>query len=283
MNGSHTAALVADTNCGLGESPFWDPVAEAVTWLDIDAASLYRHVEGGETTSTAVAPETTFAAAASDGGLVVAGPTGIDHIDSVGNSALIAGTWMDPQAERTNDGAVDPRGRIWVGSTTRDRHEGTGSIGVVIAGAFQRKVLGLTLPNGIAWSPEGGVIYYVDTLAQTLWRAAYDMERPSLDIAEPLFRLSRDKGLIDGICVDEEGGIWVAVWGGFAVLRLSPEGDIVGRVDVPSPKVTSCVFVGDRLYITSANPDGSDPPGSGGLFAAEVGVTGSGVTLASVS
>jgi len=271
---SFTAELVADTGCGLGESPFWDPGTASTGWLDIDTSTLLRLSDRMEVHFSLLPNESTFVAAAEDGGLVAAHPLGIDHIGADGVERRLVTGWIDATVERTNDGAVDQKGRIWVGSTRRDRRVGSGAIGVVSSGRWEERFSGLTLPNGIAWSPGGERIYYVDTLAGTLWQAAFDMESATVGASDPLFEMPTSDGLIDGICVDVTGGIWVAVWGGSAVLRLDPEGRIAGSVSVAAPKVTSCAFADTILYITSADPDGTDPPGSGGLFAVDVGIEG---------
>src|SRR5690606_33090216 len=140
-------------------------------------------------------------------------------------------------------------------------------------------------PNGIAWSPDGRRMYYVDTFRGTLWSAGYDSESAGVSDRVPLFVLERDRGLIDGICVDVEGTIWAAVWGGHEVLRIDSTGNLIGRIRVGAEKVTSCAFgpAGSTvLYITSADPAGTDTPGEGGLFAADIGVEGVPVAAASL-
>ena len=144
----------------------------------------------------------------------------------------------------------------------------------VLAGVWEERTHGLTLPNGIGWSPDGRSIYYVDTFAGVLWKADFDVESTIIGHSEPFFEMPMDAGLIDGLSVDLEGGVWVAVWGGAAVLRLDPEGRLTTRVSVDAPKVTSCAFGGETLFITTADPEGVDPPGSGGLFAVDIGIEG---------
>ena len=278
-----TATLLADTGCGLGESPFWDPRTRTVTWLDIDASRLLRFPDGSKVDSSFLPTESTFVALADDGGLIAAHPTGVDLIEGTGANRRLVPAWLDPAVARTNDGAVDPMGRIWVGSTRRDRRVGSGGIGVVTSAGWEERFSDLTLPNGIAWSPAGDVMYYVDTLTGTLWQAAFDMATATVGISEALFEMPTSDGLIDGICVDITGGIWMAVWGGSVVLRIDSAGHLIGRVSVAAPKVTSCAFGDTTLYITSADPDGTDPPGSGGLFAVDVGVEGVPVAPALVS
>lgn len=278
MTPSLTAALVADTRCGLGESPFWNPTSSSLTWLDIDASTMWNYSESLGLTSSPVPDETTFAALTNTGGVIAAHASGVDLMGHGGASQRVVEGWLDASKYRTNDGAVDSKGRLWMGHTTRDRTPGSGDIGVIIDGVWARRVSDLTLPNGIGWSPDDATIYYVDTFGHTLWSADYDAESATLGSARRLYEMPAERGLMDGLAVDAEGRIWVAVWGGSAVLRLDPDGSVVGRAVVGAPKVTSCAFAGETLFITTADPDQTDPHGSGGLFAVDAGVAGVPVT-----
>ena len=282
MVATFRAALVADTGCGLGESPFWDDTTDSLAWVDIATSRLLRLSKVSEVDSSFLPNESTFAASAVGGGIVAAHPLGIDHIDTDGAHQHLVDGWLDPAIARTNDGAVDSRGRIWVGSTTRERAEGSGSIGVISAKAWEQRFGDLTLPNGIGWSPDDRTIYYVDTLSGTIWRADFEPDTAGVGRSTKFFELPRTEGLIDGICVDVDGGIWVAVWGGSCVLRLDPAGVIIARVDVGTPEVTSCAFVGSRLFITSADSSASGVSGAGGLFVVDVGIHGVPVVSASI-
>lgn len=274
MTLEHTATLVADTRCGLGESPFWDEATGVLAWVDIQRSVLLSYEEGGSVTTTPLPEETTFAAHALDGGIVAAHPDGLDHITADGVIHSIAPAWLDSQQSRTNDGAVDACGRVWIGSTTRERVAGSGSIGVVEKGEWHRRFDGLTLPNGIGWSIDNQTIYYVDTLAGTIWRAAFDPVTVTVGASTPFFRMDREDGLLDGISLDSRGGVWVAVWGGACLLGLDPDGTVETVVEVAADAVTSCAFAGTRLFITTADPDGAGQAGAGGLFVVDVGVEG---------
>ncbi|MEX2422965.1 MAG: SMP-30/gluconolactonase/LRE family protein [Acidimicrobiia bacterium] len=276
---AYQADLLVDCRCLLGESPFWDPSLGAIAWVDIDRSQLHRLTPStGSVAAVELPTETSFVAAAEAGGIVGASPLGVfARLDDESETRMIASPWFDPELARPNDGAVDPNGRIWVGFTRRDREPESGAMGVVVDGEWVRRIESLTLPNGIAWSPDGDRMYYVDTFGGTLWTASYDSEAAVLADNQPLFGLERGRGLIDGICTDLDGTIWAAIWGGHAVLRIDATGREIGRVDVGSEKVTSCSFGppgSTVLYITSANPEGTDVPGEGGFFAVDVGVQG---------
>ena len=279
------ADLLDDCRCRLGESPYWVPALGAIAWVDIDQSRLHRLTPSTRRVTTSDLPaETSFVAAARGGGVIGASPHGVfARSDDYADPSPIAPAWFDPALARPNDGAVDFAGRTWVGFTRRDREPASGAMGVVVDGAWSRRIGGLTLPNGIAWSPDGSRMYYVDTFAGTLWTAAYDLETAAVAGNRPFFELDRERGLIDGICVASDGTVWAAIWGGHQVLRIDSTGREIGRVRVGSEKVTSCAFGppgSTVLYITSANPDGVDVRGEGGLFAVDTGVEGVPVALA---
>lgn len=276
---AYQADLLDDCRCRLGESPFWDPLPGAIAWVDIDQSRLHRLTPSiGSITTSDLPKETSFVAAAEHGGIVGASPLGVFAQSSDDSEpSQIAAPWFDPALARPNDGAVDLSGRIWVGSTRRDREPESGAMGVVVDGAWTKRIGALTLPNGIAWSADGNRMYYVDTFGGTLWTASYDPETADLADTRALFELERERGLIDGICADIDGTVWAAIWGGHQVLRIDAAGREIGQVRVGSEKVTSCAFGppgSTVLYITSANPDGVDVRGEGGLFAVDVGVQG---------
>jgi sugar lactone lactonase YvrE len=272
--------LAVDSRCLLGESPFWEPATESVAWVDIDRGELHRHRPGRNPDAPTTLPHgTSFAAAGPPGRVAVVGPFGVQVLEG-GSATQVVPTWMDPATHRTNDGAIDPAGRLWIGTMRRDRAPGSGRIGVVVDGAWHPRTPGLTLPNGIGWSPDQGRIYYVDTFSYAMWRAEYDQSAADIGVPEVHFRVPEGL-LLDGLCVDVEGCVWVAVWGGSCVLRVDPSGREVGRVEVATEKVTSCAFgPSGTLFITTADPAGTGGPGAGGLYAADVGVDGMAVAPA---
>jgi sugar lactone lactonase YvrE len=141
---------------------------------------------------------------------------------------------------------------------------------------------GATISNGIGWSPDRSVMYYVDSGPGTI--TSYDVDGTG-EISHPRLFAQFDvatEGTPDGLCVDEEGGIWVAVWGGYEVRRYAPSGEVVARVRVPTAQPSCCALGGANattLYITTAQEDLSssqldNEPDAGRLFAVNVGVTG---------
>jgi sugar lactone lactonase YvrE len=185
--------------------------------------------------------------------------------------------WSD-DGLRMNEGGCDPDGRFWCGSMAYDKRPGAGSLyrldpdGTVAVGFG-----GVTISNGLEWSPDGSVAYYNDTPTHRI--AVLDYARESgLTGMRTFVRLADDENP-DGLTVDAEGGVWVALYGGSAVHRYSPDGRLDGVVEVAAAQVTACTFGGprlDRLYITTSRenlPPDADPP-AGALFAVDPGVAG---------
>ena len=181
-----------------------------------------------------------------------------------------------------NDGKVDARGAVWAGSTTRSRHPGAGSLlrlepadGAATA-SLEPVVGGLTLANGLDWSLDGRLLYHADSLTGIVHRHRLADDARTVVASDELLVVDPVDGVPDGLTVDADGDVWLAVWGAGAVRRYRPDGTLTGVVAVPTPNVSSCCFGGaalDRLYITTAACEPDDGIG-GSVFVAEPGVTG---------
>jgi sugar lactone lactonase YvrE len=135
----------------------------------------------------------------------------------------------------------------------------------------------VTCSNGLAWSPDGAIAYYIDSLTQRV--DVFDYDESGLTARRPFVAIAADDGLPDGLTVDREGGVWVALFGGSAVRRYSPDGTLDEVLELPVSQVTACTFGGpalDELYITTSRlevPEGEQPE-AGSVFRAEAGVAG---------
>src|SRR5207248_9723899 len=130
--------------------------------------------------------------------------------------------------------------------------------------------------NGLAWSLDGGAMWYADSLSHGVREYGFTGEG-GLTAPRRSIRVPREWGLPDGIAIDDEGAIWVAVWQGGAVYRFSPDGEVLAVVRLPVPRVTACAFGGrDRgqLFITTGRAAADDPPAAGGLYMCRPGVAG---------
>jgi sugar lactone lactonase YvrE len=177
----------------------------------------------------------------------------------------------DSAHTRLNDGAVDGDGRFWVGSMGVRRPLGPWGRLHLVARAGRAGVLleGLLAANGIGWSPDGGVTYVVDSGLRLIHRLRTAGEGPMEPVGPPL---AVRGGIPDGITVDNEGCLWVALWDGGCVVRLSPEGEELARVDLPCSRPSACALVGSRLVVTTATVPGEDA--SGWIYAVDVPVGG---------
>lgn len=277
--------LVLDARAELGEAPCWDASAQALIWVDITAGIVHRfHLatgldetfDVGRPVGAAVPTESgRIALAVSDGFALLEVRTGeVERIADVDRN--VTGTMM-------NDGKCDPAGRIWAGTRDVDGIKRTGSLYRLDADhRVKRMVRGVTLSNGLGWSPDRGTMYYIDSVTYGVDAFDFVISTGELSRRRRLLELPREWGLPDGMTVDEEGCLWVAFWGESSVRRFDPTGRVVTVVEIPASQVTSCAFGGDdlsELYVTSARGGLSteqlrDQPRAGGIFRLRPGVRG---------
>lgn len=271
--------VVVDGRATLGECPVWDPEQQSLLWVDILAGEVHRYRPGGEDTVVlkldvpigAVAPR-------AGGGLVLAAGRGFAlHTKET--------TWLGSvdRGERMNDGKCDPAGRFWAGTMIDESSPGKAGLYRLETDGRIVPVLGsVTLSNGLGWSPDGGTMYYIDTPARTVDAFDFDLDTGVIANRRVLVDLRQAEGRPDGLTVDSEGAIWVAMARGWSVRRYDARGALDRVIRLPAQKVTSCTFGGpalDELYITTAR-DGltsealAGQPYAGALFRFRPGVAG---------
>lgn len=282
--------VVVEAAAEIGEGPCWDPVAQVLWWVDIPAGVLHRYEPStGTDRRLEVGQPLGAVAARRDGGLVLAVRDGFAVLDpeapAAGGLRLLARVEAGDPAMRMNDGGCDRRGRFFAGTMAWARTPGAGSLyRLDPGGAVERVLSGLTLSNGIDWSPDGRTLYLVDSGHHRVDRFDFDEEHGRLGGRAPLIALAPGEGMPDGLTVDVEGCLWVALYGRGVVRRFSPDGAALPAFDVtvPASKVTSCAF-GDgdlqSLYVTSARRGLSAEaralePHAGAVFRARPGVEG---------
>jgi sugar lactone lactonase YvrE len=178
-----------------------------------------------------------------------------------------------------NEGGCDPDGRFYCGSMAYEERPGAGALYRLDPDDSVHVVLeNVTISNGLEWSPDGSRAYYNDSPTQRIDVFDYDSES-GLSGRRPFAEVPAEVGLPDGLTVDEEGGVWVALYGGGSVRRYTPEGMLDEVIEVPAKQVTACTFGGsglDQLFITTSREDlkPSEDPLAGSLFRAAVGVAG---------
>jgi sugar lactone lactonase YvrE len=280
-----TARLAGTRQHELSEGPRWDDVTATVSWVDIVQGHVFRGiVTDDEVVGECVLdlPDTVGAAMpTSDGGLLVAAHDRILVVSSDGARHESRPLVDRDRLLRLNDGAVDPAGRLVVGSLALDHRPGDAELFRLEPDGTSTLLRdGLNLANGIGWSPDGRTMYVNDSVPGTVWAADYDVDSGDASGWRPL--VSELLGSPDGLTVDANGLVWVAEWNASRVTCFAPTGEVVHVVHVPVPHVTAVAFVGaarDRLLITSAR-DELEPerraqfPLSGRLFLADVDATG---------
>jgi len=257
------------------EGPVWFP--DGLRWVDMlagDVLSLaadgtVRRVDGG-TVVAAVRPRR-------GGGAVLAVERGFALQDADGTVTALDPVWAD-EGVRMNEGGCDPDGRFWCGSMAYDQSPGAASMYRLDPDGTVRRVFGgVTISNGLEWSPDGSLAYYDDTATHRV--DVFDYDRDAGLTGRRPFVVLGDDGNPDGLTVDAEGGVWVALFGGGAVHRYDAAGRLDAVVEVPTPQVTACTLGGpqlDQLFVTTSRegmgPD--DDPLAGSLFRVDAGVRG---------
>ncbi|MEA2332006.1 MAG: hypothetical protein QOH58_2144 [Thermoleophilaceae bacterium] len=270
MRRSLDAELLADVAADLGEGPAWDAERGVLSWVDILAGRVHVSSASGEVLRTHTHGRAVGAALpAGDGGFLLADADGFETLCEEGDASALLAVIADRPELRFNDGKCDPRGRAWAGTMHNDCAPGAGKLYRLDAGPVVTPVLsGLTVSNGLGWSPDGGTMWFADSAKRQVSAFDYDIETGGLGALRRVTELQQTAASPDGLCVDDDGCIWLALWGGGAVHRYTPGGCLDTVVRVPADHVTSCCFGGrgqSTLFITTARR---------GLFTAEPGVTG---------
>jgi sugar lactone lactonase YvrE len=252
------AEPVGDAVALLGEAPYWDAEAGAVLWVDITAGRLHVTAHpSGETVTTELGPPVSAVLPAGGGTRLIARRNRLAMISADGER-LIMQVGL-PAGVRFNDAGCDPCGRVWIGTMGAP---GEAALYRLDAGRVLTQVLaGVTLSNGLGWSPDGTRLYYADTETERVDVFDYDLGTGTASGRRPLADLADAPGRPDGLTVDSDGGVWVAMARGGAVRRYHPDGRLDRVIPLPVSRPTSCAFGGPDLvdlYVTTASERLSD-------------------------
>jgi len=251
---------VGDVTAALGEGPYWVPEDDCLLWVDIEAARLHRTYFPSRETVTDSPGPVSAAFPAVGGGILIAGGAALTLLfPAERGGQWVARTIADAPARediRFNDAGVDPAGRVWAGSMHMGEAAPLGELYRLDAGGRLNAVVkNVTVSNGLGWSPDGSRMYYADTPLRRVDVFDYDPATGEAFARRPFADLSEAEGVPDGLTVDADGCVWVAMWGGSALRRFTPEGQPDAVLPVPVSQPTSCAFGGPDLadlYITSA-------------------------------
>jgi sugar lactone lactonase YvrE len=249
--------LVVDERSKVGEGPFWDATHGVLHWVDIMRNLLHTYDPAtGKDTTLDVGQPVGAASFRASGGFVLALRDGFAGLDEQGTIEMIAPVEADNPHTRMNDGNCDRAGRFWAGTMSVTEEKNAGALYCLEADHSVRRVFdSVTVSNGIGWSPDDRIMYYIDSPTRGLDAFPYDIETGALGARRRIATIPTELGVPDGHAVDADGCIWVAVWGGWVVRRYTPEGRLDREIRLPVSQVSSCAFGGanlDELYITSA-------------------------------
>jgi sugar lactone lactonase YvrE len=280
-----TAELVLVAQATLGEGSLWHPIEKKLYWIDIEGKTLHIYdpksskdeiIPVGERIGTVVPIK--------GGGVLVALQNGIHKLDTKTGQLEFLNNPLPDANFRFNDGKCDPSGRFWVGSMAMDSRKQKAALYRFDGDKTIREMRdSVTISNGIVWTADKKTMYYNDTPTLSVQAFDYDDKTGSISNGRVAIKIPRGMGAPDGMSIDAEGKLWVALWGGYCVARFDPlTGELMQKISVPAPHVSSCAFGGENLetlYITTARAWVSEEklkefPLSGGLFAVKPGVRG---------
>ncbi|RKP54092.1 SMP-30/gluconolactonase/LRE family protein [Cohnella endophytica] len=279
-------ALIEGTISTLGEGPVWLKDENIYYWVDIIEKQIrFYNPRTGDQDLIQLDRMIGAAVPADDGRFVCAMQDGFYFLDR--NTKQLAKI-VDPESElpdnRFNDGKCDSSGRFWAGTMSVKGENAAGAFYCLEKDGTVRKIFtDISCSNGVGWSPDDQAMYYIDTGTHEVHRMDYEASSGKLGHRKAIVTIPKDQGVPDGMCVDAEGMIWVAHWGGYCITRWNPStGEQLEKIELPVSQVTSCCFGGeqlDELFITSAREGLSEEqlskePLAGSCFKYKPGVRG---------
>ncbi|WP_207493479.1 SMP-30/gluconolactonase/LRE family protein [Aridibaculum aurantiacum] len=269
----------------LGEGALWHLSEKKVYWVDIEKCLLHIYDPATkENKSFSTNSKIGTVVPVTGGGALVALQKGLHFMDTTTGELKFFNDPIQDGNIRFNDGKCDPAGRFWVGTMHLETKPGVAKLYMLDHDlSVHSKLEGLSISNGITWSSDGRKMFFIDTPTKEVVMFDYDITSGNISNKKVVVTIPGDSGLPDGMTIDAEDKLWVALYGGGAICRFDPiSGEMLQKVEVPAPKTTSCAFGGPdlkTLFITTAT-DGMDKedlekyPLSGSLFSVETEVAG---------
>jgi sugar lactone lactonase YvrE len=262
-----------------GEGPFWDAANDRLLLVDMLAGAIVEVAADGGTRRHELGGVAAAIRARSGGGYLLAIENRFALLDSdLTQQQLLPPVFTDPRI-RMNDGGCDPQGRCYIGTMAYDETPAAGTLYRLDPDRSVHVTLrGVTISNGLQWNRAGDTVFYDDTPTGRV--DSFDFDAASGDFTHRrTFTEISGGGNPDGMAIDEEDGIWVALWGGSAVHRYDKTGQLDLVIDLPVSNVTACTFGGPdlrTLYITTSRQglDPQDQPDAGAVFRYDAGVRG---------
>ncbi len=271
----------SDETARLGEGARWDGERQELLWVDIIGEVVHRSRVGHDgrlvtTQGYRIGHPVGAAHPARAGGWLLAAGEGFWHLDETGGLTALAQPESDRAGRtRMNDARTDPRGRLFAGSMAYYATPGMGRVHRLdLDGTVTTVLEGQTISNGIDWSPDHSVMYFADSGTRTIDAFDYDVDTGEMSNRRTIYRTGEDDGAGDGLTVDADGMLWVAMHGAGVVRRLSPDGELLAEIRLPVSQATAPCFGGEdlsTLFVTTAREhfteaDGQREPEAGRVF-----------------
>lgn len=273
----HQAECIVPAKAACGEGLIWDQDRQCLWWVDIAEHKLHQLVpQTGASHSWTLPCLISATALYQDNRLILATANGIATFDPITEHLrIIAHPEPDVQGNRLNDIIAGPDGSLWVGTMSEGAKAATGALYRWGSDGCRTQMTGTTISNGMGWSPDGRTLYFIDSVPGVLYAITDDETRV-------LKRFTPGIGKPDGMTVDADGTLWIALCDKGAVIGMTLEGDLIGQIDLPCDIVTNCAFGGKdgtTLYITTGTfsmtaTERAANPLAGGLFAVQMDVPG---------
>ena len=247
--------VISDVISDVGEGPLYNASENSVTWVDITGKKWHKcDFDSGKTISHDVPKMIGAIVERKNGGYFGAVEEGFAEINATNGYEVVID--FLPAEERMNDAKADGLGRWWAGSNAIDFTAGKGQLHKLNPDKSYETVLtGLTLPNGLGWSPDNTKFYLVDTFASSLWIFDFDYSSGKLSNQKLMHKFDESKGYPDGMCVTRDGTLLIAMWDGSRIEVISSSGEVQEPILLPVQRPTSCTFggvLGNELIVTTA-------------------------------
>jgi len=281
--------------CRLGEGPVWVPSLGQLWLIDIHRDTIWRYDwQSGQSGADQLSDRSSFIVPCADGSAISARQKGLYRVPERGRPPVLTVPVLAVPVETgtpdtcINDGKTGPDGRLYFGTRDLAQRREMGGLYRLDDDLVARRLADrVTAGNGLDWSPDASVLYFVDSGDYLVWAFDFDSRDGSVSRQRVFARVAEPDGLPDGLTVDAAGGVWVAMFGGGRLHRYAPDGQLTEVIPVPVRYPTSCAFAGpglDTLVVTTAYArieDAGESPGEldGAVLAAQAGVAGKPVVL----
>jgi sugar lactone lactonase YvrE len=281
---------LSTARCRLGEGPVWVPSLGQLWWLDIHRNTVHRYDwQSGESEAHTLSERSTFVVPCADGSAIGARQKGLCRVPEPGRPVPVTVPVETGTPETSlNDGKTGPDGRLYFGTRDLAQRRAMGGLYRLDDDLVARRLVDrVTAGNGLDWSPDASVLYFVDSGDYLVWAFDFDARDGSVSRKRVFASVAEPDGLPDGLTVDAAGGVWVALFGGGMLHRYAPDGRLTEVIGVPVRYPTSCAFAGpglDTLVVTSAYArieDAGETPSEldGAVLAAKTAVVGKPIAL----